>query len=88
MLQEIENETKKLYKQTALKLVKDKKIKININVINSPKRKHSVFIGDNTIANHNNNYDEEEINKFFKSLAVIIFLPFLFTVILAIDNIK
>ena len=75
-------------------MAKDKNIKININVINSPKRKYSVFIGDCIIANHNNNSDEDdywltiEIYKFFESLADIIFLPFLFTVILAIANIK
>ena len=78
LLQEIENEIKKLYKQTALKLAKDKKIKININVINSQKRKYSVFIGDSIIANHNNNSDEEEINKFFKSLVDIIFAIFIY----------
>ena len=51
----IENEIKKLYKQTTLKLAKDKKIKININVIDSPKRKYSVFIGASIFANHYNN---------------------------------
>ena len=60
MLQEIENEIKKLYKQIALKLAKDKIIKININVINSPKRKYSVFIGNSIIANHYNNSDEDD----------------------------
>ena len=50
----IENEIKKLYKETALKLAKEKKIKININVIDSPKRKYSVFIGASIIANHYN----------------------------------
>ena len=60
MLQEIENEIKKLYKKTALKLAKDKKIKININVINNPKRKYSVFIGDSIIANYYNNSDEDD----------------------------
>ena len=56
----IENEIKKLYKQTALKLAKDKKIKININVIDSPKRKYSVFIGASIIANHYNSADNED----------------------------
>ena len=50
----IENEIKKLYKETALKLAKEKRIKININVIDSPKRKYSVFIGASIIANHYN----------------------------------
>ena len=56
----IENEIKKLYKQTALKLTKDKRIKININVIDSPKRKYSVFIGASIIANHYNSADNED----------------------------
>ena len=40
----IENEIKKLYKQTALNLVKEKKIKINIYIIDSPKRKYSIYL--------------------------------------------
>ena len=56
----VENEIKKLYKQTALKLAKEKKIKININVIDSPKRKYSVFIGASIIANHCNNEENED----------------------------
>ena len=56
----IENEIKKLYKETALKLAKDKKIKININVIDSPKRKYSVFIGASIIANHYNTEGNED----------------------------
>ena len=51
----IENEIKKLYKQTALKLAKDKKIKININVITIKKIKYSVFIRDSIVANYYNN---------------------------------
>ena len=56
----IENEIKKLYKETALKLAKEKKIKININVIDSPKRKYSVFIGASIIANHYNTEGNED----------------------------
>ena len=56
----IENEIKKLYKKSALKLAKDKKIKININVVDSPKRKYSVFIGASIIANHYNNIENED----------------------------
>jgi len=56
----IENEIKKLYKETALKLAKEKKIKININVIDSPKRKYSVFIGASIIANHYNSEGNED----------------------------
>jgi actin-related protein 2 len=56
----IENEIKKLYKETALKLAKEKRIKININVIDSPKRKYSVFIGASIIANHYNSEGNED----------------------------
>ena len=56
----IENEIKKLYKETALKLAKEKKIKININVIDSPKRKYSVFIGASIIANHYNSEGNDD----------------------------
>ena len=56
----VENEIKKLYKQTALKSAKDKKIKISINVIDSPKRKYSVFIGASIIANHYNDAENED----------------------------
>ena len=50
----------KIYKQTALKLTTDKKIKININLIDSPKRKYSVFIGASIIANHYNTRDNDD----------------------------
>jgi len=56
----IENEIKKLYKQSALKLAKEKKIKINIHVIDSPKRKYSVFYGATIIANHYNNSSNDD----------------------------
>ena len=56
----VENEIKKLYKETALKSTKDKKIKISINVIDSPKRKYSVFIGASIIANHYNSANDED----------------------------
>ena len=56
----VENDIKKLYKKSALKNSKDKKIKININVIASPKRKFSVFIGASIIANHYNNLENED----------------------------
>ena len=55
----VENEIKTLYKESALKQSKDKKIKININVISSPKRKFSVFIGASVIANHYNRNNVE-----------------------------
>ena len=56
----VENEIKKLYKQTALKSTKDKKIKISINVIDSPKRKYSVFIGATIIANYYNRTNDDD----------------------------
>ena len=56
----IENEIKKLFKQTVLKLARDKKIKININAIDSPKRKYPVFIGASIIVNHYNNSDNDD----------------------------
>jgi len=44
-------EIKKVYKEKALNNVKNKEIKINIDVIDSPRRKHSVFIGATILAN-------------------------------------
>ena len=41
----LENEIKNLYKENALKLTQNKTIKIPINIIDSPRRKYSVFIG-------------------------------------------
>ena len=47
-------EIKKVYKEKALNNVKNKEIKINIDVIDSPRRKHSVFIGATILANFYN----------------------------------
>ena len=47
----LENEIKQLYKDNALKLAKDKSIKIPINIIESPRRKYSVFIGASVLSN-------------------------------------
>ena len=41
----IDKELKKLYVDNNLKLAKTKEIKIPINIIDSPRRKYSVFIG-------------------------------------------
>ena len=41
----IDIELKKIYTENTLKLAKEKKIKIPINIIDSPRRKYSVFIG-------------------------------------------
>ena len=46
----LENELKKLYKDNNLKLAKDKTIKIPINIIDSPRRKYSVFTGASVLA--------------------------------------
>ena len=53
----IELEMKKLYKEISLKNTENKKIKISINVIDSPRRKYSVFIGASIIGNHYNSPD-------------------------------
>ena len=47
----LENEIKQLYKDNALKQAKDKSIKIPINIIDSPRRKYSVFIGASVLSN-------------------------------------
>ena len=44
-------EIKETYKDKALHNVENKEIKININIIDSPRRKHSVFIGATILAN-------------------------------------
>ena len=41
----IDIELRKIYTQNTLKLAKEKKINIKINIIDSPRRKYSVFIG-------------------------------------------
>ena len=46
----LENEIKSLYKENTLKLAKDKIIKIPINIIDSPRRKYSVFIGASVLS--------------------------------------
>ena len=47
MHQEINN----VYVEKALSNVKNKEVKISINVIDSPRRKYSVFIGATVLAN-------------------------------------
>ena len=47
----IDNELRNLYKENTLKLAKEKKIKIPINIIDSPRRKYSVFIGATVLSN-------------------------------------
>ena len=53
-------EMKKIYKENALSNVANKEIKINIDIIDSPRRKYSVFIGATVLANTYNNYSEGE----------------------------
>ena len=47
----LENELKKLYNDNNLKLAKDKTNKNPINIIDSPRRKYSVFIGASVLSN-------------------------------------
>ena len=47
----IDIELKKIYTENTLKLAKEKKIKIPINIIDSPRRKYSVFIGATVLSN-------------------------------------
>jgi actin-related protein 2 len=56
----LELEMKKLYKENNLKMTENKKIKISINVIDSPKRKYSVFIGATIIANYYNRTNDDD----------------------------
>ena len=72
-----ENELRKKYIEKNLANAKEKKIKININVLDHPNRKYSVFIGAGIIANYYNTQEsidywitrdewlecEENINK-------------------------
>ena len=47
----IEKESKALYVEKGLKNTQNKTIKITINIIDSPRRKYSVFIGATVLAN-------------------------------------
>lgn len=51
----IDIELKKIYTEKTLKLAKNKTIKIPITIIDSPRRKFSVFIGASILANQYNN---------------------------------
>ena len=59
----LEKEIKTLYKEKGLKNTKDKNIKININIIDSPRRKYSVFIGATVLAKTYNEQNEYWISK-------------------------
>lgn len=56
----LENDMKRLYKENSLKNADNKTIKININVIDSPRRKYSVFIGASIIGNYYNSADSDD----------------------------
>ena len=56
----IDIELRKLYTQNNLKLAKEKKIKIPINIIDSPRRKYSVFVGATVLANTYNSPQGEQ----------------------------
>ena len=47
----IDIELRNLYKENTLKLAKEKNIKIPIDIIDSPRRKYSVFIGATVLSN-------------------------------------
>ena len=47
----LDKELKKLYVDNTLKNTKDKTIKIPLNIVDSPRRKYSVFIGATVLAN-------------------------------------
>ena len=55
----IEKELKQLYKENNLKHAKNKNIKIPINIIDSPRRKYSVYIGATVLSNVYNEPDKE-----------------------------
>ena len=57
-------EMKNVYVEKTLHNVKDKDIKININVVDSPRRKYSVYIGATFLAKlYNENQPEYWITK-------------------------
>ena len=54
----LEKEVRNLYKEKGLQNAKDKNIKIQINIVDSPRRKYSVFIGATVLAN---TYNSQQI---------------------------
>ena len=55
----IEKDIKSVYKEKGLKNTDDKTIKINIKIIDSPRRKFSVFTGATVLANAYNDQNLE-----------------------------
>ena len=56
LLKEIQN----VYVEKGLKNVKDKSVKIKMNIIDSPRRKYSVFIGATVLANTYNGTKQDD----------------------------
>ena len=56
LLKEIQN----VYVEKGLKNVKDKSVKIKMNIIDSPRRKYSVFIGATVLANTYNGTSQDD----------------------------
>ena len=56
----IENEIKSIYKEKNLKEDKEKNIKMNINVLDHPNRKYSVFIGAGIVGNYYNTPESDD----------------------------
>ena len=56
----LELDMKKLYKENIKKTSDNKKSKVSINVIDSPRRKYSVFIGASIIGNYYNSPDSKD----------------------------
>ena len=56
LLKELQN----IYVEKALENVKDKSIKIKMNIIDSPRRKYSVFIGATVLANTYNGTSQDD----------------------------
>ena len=55
----LEKEVRNLYKEKGLQNAKDKNIKIQINIVDSPRRKYSVFTGATVLANTYNSQQTE-----------------------------
>ena len=60
----IDKELRNIYEENTLKLAKEKKIKIPINIIDSPRRKYSVFIGATVLSK---TYNRPEFESYWIS---------------------
>ena len=59
----IELELKKIYTENILKKVQNKTIKIPINIVDSPRRKYSVFSGAAILSKVSNDVEDYWISK-------------------------